>query len=326
MPMRRILASIAFCAAVVMFPLGAAAANVADFIDFSMRNGRNQVVLPGRLYVPPEASNTASARPFILFLHGGGEDGTNNTSQVNVNIDNLLAEAKRRGAYLYAPQTTTNWSSTTTTGDVLTMVQSAEATLNVDRSRLYITGLSNGGGGTWNMVSRYPKVFAAALPISAVGPSTDFTPSQLLDEPTWVFHARDDATVSVGVDRGTVNKVLTAAHVTLPSYPANGTTSDFFISNPDLQLHRTVEDLVQGGGVLEYRIPGSKLDFMYYELTAGGHGIWTGVYASPPVYDWLFAHATVPEPGTFVLGLFCALIVTVKRVRSRLSRALQIQD
>jgi len=319
--MRQLFGTIVVCLAVVSITSLAAAANVADFVDFSLRNGRNQVTLPGRLYVPPEASNAAVPRPFILFLHGAGEDGTNNTSQVNVNIDNLLAEAKRRGAYLYAPQTTTNWSSTTTTGDVLTMVQSAEATLNVDRSRLYITGLSNGGGGTWNMVSRYPKVFAAALPISAVGPSTDFTPSQLLDEPTWVFHARDDATVSVGVDRGTVNKVLTAAHVTLPSYPANGTTSDFFVSNPDLQLHRTVEDLVQGGSVLEYRIPGSKLDFMYYELTAGGHGIWTGVYASPPVYDWLFAHATVPEPGTFVIALVGGAMFSFCRLRRAVSRA-----
>src|SRR3954452_1076994 len=206
MLMRRHLALIVLCVTAAMFPLGAAAANVADFIDFSLRNGRNQVVLPGRLYVPPEASNTASARPFILFLHGGGEDGTNNTSQVNVNIDNLLAEAKRRGAYLYAPQTADNWGSTNTTANVLTMVQTAQATLNVDTTRLYITGLSNGGGGTWNMLSRYPGVFAAGLPIASVGPSTDFTASRLLDEPIWAFHARNDATVAVGVDHGTVNK------------------------------------------------------------------------------------------------------------------------
>src|SRR3954447_5730553 len=122
MPMRKPLASIALCVTAAMFPLGAAAANVADFIDFSLRNSSNQVVLPGRLYVPPEASNTAVPRPFILFLHGGGEDGTNNTSQINVNIDNLLAEAKRRGAYLYAPQTIDNWGGTTIEANVLSMV------------------------------------------------------------------------------------------------------------------------------------------------------------------------------------------------------------
>src|SRR6185295_17486996 len=67
---------------------------------------------------------------------GGGESGTDNTSQINVNIDNLLAEAKRRGAFLYAPQTTSNWSSATLTANVMTMVGQAETTLNVDPRRL----------------------------------------------------------------------------------------------------------------------------------------------------------------------------------------------
>src|SRR3954453_19120395 len=134
--MRRLHVFLSVLAAFALISQVAPAANVADFIDFSLRNASNQVILPGRLYVPPEASNTAVPRPFILFLHGAGEDGTNNTSQVNVNIDNLLAEAKRRGAYLYAPQTVDNWGSAVTTANVLTMVQSAQATLNVDTTRL----------------------------------------------------------------------------------------------------------------------------------------------------------------------------------------------
>src|SRR5689334_11227696 len=79
------------------------AANVSDFIDFSLRAADNSLLLPGRLYVPPVAS--VSARPLILFMHGAGETGTDNVDQINVNIDNLLAEAKVRGAFLLAPQT-----------------------------------------------------------------------------------------------------------------------------------------------------------------------------------------------------------------------------
>ena len=97
----------------------ALAANVADFTEFSLRNASNQVLLPGRLYVPPEASNPNASRPFIVFLHGGGESGSNNLSQINVNIDNLLAEAKRRGAFLYAPQTPNTWSDLTLTNRVM---------------------------------------------------------------------------------------------------------------------------------------------------------------------------------------------------------------
>jgi predicted peptidase len=95
--MKKLIVVIAVSAAFVLIARVAAAANVSDFIDFSLINGRNQLVLPGRLYVPPEAtSNPATPRPFILFFHGAGEDGSNNVSQIDGNIDNLLAEAKRR--------------------------------------------------------------------------------------------------------------------------------------------------------------------------------------------------------------------------------------
>jgi predicted esterase len=306
-------------AAFLLISRVALAANVADFIDFSLRNASNQVILPGRLYVPPEAtSDPTTPRPFILFMHGAGEDGTNNTSQINVNIDNLLAEAKLRGAFLYAPQTTNNWSSATLTTNVMTMVGQAETTQNVDPHRLYVTGLSNGGGGTWNMASRYPGVFAAALPIAGVTPASDFSALRLVNEPVWAFHARNDPTVSVNVSHSVVNSILSADHQPLPSYPSASSTSDFFISNPDLPLHQTVEALIQGGGVSEFRIPGSGLDLMYYELTTGGHVIWPSVYASPPVYDWLFAHTTVPEPSSLAVLLTAAVFFsTLGRWRGR---------
>jgi predicted peptidase len=288
---------------------------VADFIDFSLRNASNQVILPGRLYVPPVALTDLTApRPFILFMHGAGEDGTDNISQINVNIDNLLAAAKARGAFLYAPQTTSNWSSTTLTANVMTMIGRAVGTQNIDRSRVYVTGLSNGGGGTWNMASRYPGVFAAALPIAGVSPAADFLPQRLLHEPVWAFHARNDTVVSVNVSHSVVNNILNADHAPLPTYPAASSTSDFFISNPDLPLHQTVEALVQGSGVTEFRIPGSGLDLMYYELTTGGHGIWPAVYNATFVYDWLFAHTTVvPEPSSLAAMMigasFLAMLV-----------------
>jgi predicted peptidase len=307
--MKQLRISIGLLTAFILISRVAAAANVADFLDFSLRNGTGQVILPGRLFVPPEAtSDPTTPRPFILFFHGAGEDGTNNLNQINGNIDNLLAEAKRRGAFLYAPQTTNNWSSAALTSNVMMMVGQAETTQNVDRNRLYVTGLSNGGGGTWNMASRYPGVFAAALPICGVTPASDFAASRLLNEPVWAFHARNDPTVSVNVTHSVVNNILSAAHQPLPSYPAAGSTVDFFISNPDLAFHRTFEDLIQGGGVSEFRIPGSHLDLMYYEFSTGGHGIWPIVYGSPVVYDWLFAHTTaVPEPSTLAALLTAAV-------------------
>jgi poly(3-hydroxybutyrate) depolymerase len=134
----------------------AGAANVSDFINFSHPS------VPGRLYVPPEAADHANPRPLILFLHGSGETGTNNILQINGNIDNLLQGAKDNGAFLYAPQATTfTWADPTRTANVMSMIDQALLDFNVDPNRLYVTGLSMGGGGVWNMLNRYDDRFAA---------------------------------------------------------------------------------------------------------------------------------------------------------------------
>ena len=164
------------------------AANLSDFIDFSSPS------LPGRLYVPPQAAT--GPRPLIVFLHGSGEVGSDNQVQVTgQNINNLLLAAKNRGAYLYAPQTSIGWSSTTVMDRVMEMIDQAIVDENVDNRRLYATGLSLGGGGTWNLINRHSDRFAAAVPICAVGPTWGYSPANLAKVPIWAFHARTDMTV-----------------------------------------------------------------------------------------------------------------------------------
>jgi predicted esterase len=304
---------------IATLPELANAASVSDFADFSLLGANGAVLLPGRLYVPPEAAaDPTTLRPFILFLHGSGEEGTNNVAQINGNIDNLLAEAKRRGAYLYAPQSTSNWSSLTLTNRVMTMVDRALGQDDVDPNHLYITGLSNGGGGVWNMLIRYPKRFAAAIPISGISPAVPVIPANLLNTPIWAFHARDDSIVSVATTRSVINTILAGASEPLPTYPAAGNTSDFFVSNPNLASHRILENLVQQQpDAKQFFLTSPKLDLLYYELAAGGHAIWPAVYSTPPVYDWLFSHSlAVPEPATVILLPFGALLL-VAMLRAR---------
>lgn len=252
------------------------AASVSDFIDFSL-SGPGLLPLPGRLYVPPEAtSDPSTPRPFILFLHGAGESGSDNAAQVNGNIDNLLAEAKARGAFLYAPQTNFGWDSSTITGEVNAMIDRALVQQNVDADRLYVTGLSMGGGGTWNMLNRFPDRFAAGVPIAGVFPSSDFVPARLADQAIWAFHARNDGTVSVQRSRNTVASILAVVHESLPPLPAG------------FDFTTTVQFSAQ------------SIDLHYTEYPLGGHGIWPRVYSDPGMYDWMFAHA-VPEPSAAVM-------------------------
>jgi predicted peptidase len=291
----RIIAAIGFA----FFLEGAGslqAANVSEFADFSLRSGTT-TLLPGRLYIPPAAvTDPATPRPFILFMHGAGESGVNNSAQVNGNIDNLLAEAKRRSAFLYAPQTNGGWNSATILDRVKTMIDQAVGQQPIDAARLYVTGLSMGGGGTWNMLNRYADFFAAAVPICGVSPATGFAASNLLDDSIWAFHARDDSVVSFQTTRNVVNEILTVAGADLPVYPDRRSTSDFIYTTPAVDLN-------------------------YVELGHGGHGIWPRVYSTPPLYDWLFAHTlAVPEPHTAgMLAVVAAMLTSRRRCRTRRS-------
>src|SRR5688572_19064796 len=102
-------AAFAFLVVTIVLAAVALPAYAADPNEFAVWSTTN---LPGRLYVPADY-DPAVAYPFILFFHGFGERGTNNVAQVDGNIDGLLAAAKQRGAFLYAPQSSGgNWGST----------------------------------------------------------------------------------------------------------------------------------------------------------------------------------------------------------------------
>lgn len=283
--------SLANCliAVAAMSPM-AHGANVNEFLDFSLRSGAT-VLLPGRLYVPPEAlANPAQPRPLIVFLHGGGDAGANNVAQLNQNIDDLFAEAKRRGAFLLAPQAPLNWRPRTVTDRAIAMVNKALADYNVDANRMYLTGYSSGGGGTWNMLSRYPERFAAAVPVAPVSTEPDFVPANLVGQPIMAFHARNDGIAPVQTTRNVINSILNAAHEPPPVYPTLQNPAEFVHSIPDLDLH-------------------------YIEPAVGDHSVLFSVYNRPALYDWLFGHSLVPEPSGASLTL-AAIIFLPKIVRS----------
>jgi predicted peptidase len=259
----------------------AVAASINDFVQYSYFDTSNTRQLPGLLHVPAGyAINPSAARPLILFLHGAGESGTNNLLQINSNIDNLLAAAKTRDAFLYAPQTNIGWGNSTLLSHAMTMIDRAISDRNVDPNRIYVTGLSMGGGGVWNFGNLFADRVAASVPVCAVYPTSSFRPSIMIDEPIWAFHGRSDTVVPVQVTREVINTLVTEAGLPIPTYPA--TSNTFF--------------------------PNTRFDFpptdLHYTDMRGNHDIWFQVYnqsTNGAMYDWMFSHGVVPEPGTIGL-------------------------
>jgi len=183
------------------------------------RNDSNET-LPYRLLLPKDfrrdgdgIKSTAGQEkyPLVLFLHGLGERGTDNARQLTHGVLEFAKPAvrDRYPCFVAAPQCPANdgwvklqWQSlgkplsdkpTPALRLALELVDHLAATLPIDADRIYITGLSMGGFGTWDAVVRRPERFAAAVPVCGGG-DPDMMP-KLKNLPIWAFHGEKDAVV-----------------------------------------------------------------------------------------------------------------------------------
>jgi predicted peptidase len=150
------------------------------------------------LYAP--ATGTRRRRwPLIVFLHGGGERGDDPRLLTAQPLPQTLAGTTTFPAVVVSPQLPrrfTFWTDLIEPVDLL--VRRLAARYAVDPHRLYLTGLSTGGFGTWEYGLRHPKRFAALVPIAGGYPGTSGVPRgicALRDVPIWAFHGAADTTV-----------------------------------------------------------------------------------------------------------------------------------
>lgn len=207
----------------------------------------------------PSGNVPKQGRPLLLFLHGAGERG-DQLAKVKVHgppkLTGKIDDLKR--CVVVSPQCPAGgwWKPEVLKVLLDEVIEKFEGT--VDTSRLYCTGLSMGGYGTWGLVSKYPDLFAAAAPICGGGDikrlkarvshrgAPDFDIKELeraKDLPIWAFHGAADPVVPQKESELLVDalKAAGAKSVKLTSYP----------------------------GV--------------------GHDSWTRTYNDPAFYKWLFA-------------------------------------
>lgn len=137
--------------------------------------------------------------PLVLFLHGMGQRGRDNDAQVTQTGGAFLYAAPEVQAetpcYILAPQCPDkiSWTHPGVPQLLKALVEQTIASDSVDPLRVYVTGLSMGGYGTWDLIGRNPALFAAAMPICGAG--TLEAANRIGQMPVWAFHAQDDPVV-----------------------------------------------------------------------------------------------------------------------------------
>lgn len=221
------------------------------------------VDLPYR-FLTPDNPPAGQSFPLVLFLHGAGERGDDNVSQLRHGVRRFALPESRAAhpAFVLVPQcpagegrnagywlgrhpkARSNGDDADADGDLLAMLLDLmTATINeyrVDPHRIYITGISMGGFATWALMAMKPDLFAAAVPVCGGGDPG--WARRIKDIPVWAFHGSKDDVVPVDYTR----RMIAASRV--------------------------------AGGEPKYT-----------EYAGVGHDSWTPAYKEPDLLNWMFA-------------------------------------
>jgi predicted peptidase len=202
-------------------------------------------------FLPKEYKESQRQWPLMLFLHGAGERG-NDLEKVKVHgPPKIVADNPDFPFVLISPQCPSGevWDADA----LLALLDAVKHRLRIDEKRVYVTGLSMGGFGTWGLIGKAPEQFAAAVPICGGGSTRDFLPplvrpryrEALQSLPIWAFHGGKDTVV-------------------LPE-----------------ESQRLV-------AMMDQRVKGNAKLTIYPDA---GHDSWTKTYNNAELYTWLLSHA-----------------------------------
>ncbi len=159
-------------------------------------------------FATPAKIESGKKYPLVLFLHGAGERGDDNKAQLKHGVKAILQNAEKldQPIFLIAPQCPKGgwWADSNKPNvkngpnslmdNVLELVEETIKEQSIDKKRVYITGLSMGGFGTWSAIAKKPELFAAAIPICGGGDPA--TVSEFKKMPIWIFHGDADNVVA----------------------------------------------------------------------------------------------------------------------------------
>ncbi len=240
--------------------------------------------------------------PVVIFLHGAGEAGNGTTQLSDVLVHGIPKNIKNGTHYPFvaiSPQSPVNsqgdpvqWS----VSNLDALVQYVKNTYQVDNDRIFFTGLSMGGLGTWNYARTNPEELAAILPMCAS--KTTIDGSKLVNVPTWVLHAWGDSyndATSAAYSVQWVNSIAGALLGTGPTdvmanYPGTytgppgpGNTSD---KDRTASFNAATGTWTWQDGLT--KVAGSHPTLTLYSNAT--HDCWTRTYNSAIPLNWLLSN------------------------------------
>jgi predicted peptidase len=197
-------------------------------------NGKGDTLLYRQLF--PDA-DTLRRYPLVIFLHGSGERGNDNEAQLKWGVMNFATDQSMmlHPAFVIAPQCpqNMNWANLSRTDMKLQptatkpmelligLIHQLIKTQRIDSNRIYITGLSMGGYGTYDAIERYPDLFAAAVPVCGGGDTS--RAASIAHIPIWIYHGAEDPAVSPIYSLDMLQALTKAgAHPGFTQYPEVG--------------------------------------------------------------------------------------------------------
>ena len=222
-----------------------------------------------QVYVPVDYTR-AKLHPVILFLHGVGEAGEDGLLQTQVGLGQAIRQARERFPFLVVfPQARPNqfWVGEMATLTLKALDRTVQE-FNGDPQRLYVTGISLGGHGTWCVAARAPGKFAAIVPICGfVNVKRPDLPAErkafVLKDIPFANSPDPYAAVASQISR-------------VPAWIFHGGADPVISPDESRRMFQTLK--------------ASGFDVRYTEYDGVGHNSWDRAYAEPDLVPWLLSH------------------------------------
>lgn len=258
-------------------------AEVDEFIEGEVTDAEGYTT-QYRFYAPED---TSEPLPLVIWLHGAGERGDNNITQIAANRGALnyitIRSQSKNPCFVLAPQAQpTGWDASAI-ANINTIVLQLISEYNIDASRIYVSGCSMGGGGSKSLMNAYPDMIAASV-VTANGSLSDDEAllENIKDIPVIVVTAADDG--KSGENMAANYEFLTEKGYNVVAFLGEDSRNGYLYGDAsDKDFEPVIAAMEEAGAIwaLVTYVPGT--------VVPAAHWSWMTATQNETLHDWMFS-------------------------------------